>query len=293
MLGEPLVVKTGVGGGNLVVTPQGSIKGVAFGDTYKVFYGIPFAQPPTGELRWRSPVNAKAWAPGILRAFYPAVNCAGNPANVLASSGQESEDCLYLNVWAPVLAPTTMLAPGSRATAKRPVIVFLHGGGYESGGTTGNLYTFGDPKYGSVCLPPPASTVSLAVCVCVPVPRPHTPCVTSFWRPFLHSGAIQSSHGHAHSTCRRWPSCFSSTKLFLVHHLFLVHVHQHLTCACRTAPVDYRWSTSTTACCTAPVDYRWSATTTAKLCAAAVWSSPHRIHRSLWRFPLQAFRAPA
>jgi hypothetical protein len=51
---------------DIVHTPNGIVQGVV-GDVYRVFKGIPYATPPTGELRWAPPLPAKAW-PGVLNA---------------------------------------------------------------------------------------------------------------------------------------------------------------------------------------------------------------------------------
>src|SRR5690606_34641427 len=78
-----------------VQVKQGIIEGTVE-DSLTVFKGIPFAQPPIGDLRWRAPQPAKNWE-GILKTdkFAPGPMQGGTPP-----SGK-SEDCLYLNVWTP------------------------------------------------------------------------------------------------------------------------------------------------------------------------------------------------
>ncbi|MEU4394077.1 carboxylesterase family protein [Kribbella sp. NPDC023855] len=108
----------------VVRTDRGLVRGVTE-QGYRVFRGVPFAQPPTGELRWRDPRPARAWT-GIREATKPGPACAQTDAVGEYLPGS-SEDCLYLNV-------TTPAAEGRR----RPVLVWLHGGAWASG--TGSEY---------------------------------------------------------------------------------------------------------------------------------------------------------
>ena len=99
------------------------------------WHGIPFARPPVGELRWRAPRRAEPWS-GVREALADAPACAqpppvlGGDANPDGSSG--SEDCLYLNVFAPAFAPEAVPAAGERL----PVMVWIHGGGNSIGGAS-------------------------------------------------------------------------------------------------------------------------------------------------------------
>jgi para-nitrobenzyl esterase len=107
----------------------GSLAGTAH-DGLAVYLGVPYAAPPVGDLRWRPPQPVPAW-PGVRNAdhFAPAclqtgVSMPGEPPPAT------SEDCLYLNVWAPAHA----------ANARLPVLVWIHGGGYTNGATSLPLY---------------------------------------------------------------------------------------------------------------------------------------------------------
>ncbi|XP_055324241.1 esterase B1-like isoform X2 [Sitodiplosis mosellana] len=113
---DPLIVKTS----------HGILKGVVQytfykNKTYYAYKGIPYAQPPVGELRFREPVPMKPW-PGIrtLSEKY------GNPCyafNLRPSSLAMSEDCLFLNIFTPALGK-------KKKSAKLAVMLFIHGGGF-------------------------------------------------------------------------------------------------------------------------------------------------------------------
>jgi len=71
----------------VIQTPYGSIKGVSSDKAY-MYLGIPFAQPPVNDLRWKAPLPNKPWSPNILDAFSfkdacPQLNCASRiPAHI-------------------------------------------------------------------------------------------------------------------------------------------------------------------------------------------------------------------
>jgi para-nitrobenzyl esterase len=89
----------------------------------RVFKGIPFAAPPVGANRWRAPQPAAKWS-GVRSATEYAPRCMqGGPGGANASAPPTSEDCLYLNVW------TT----AESASDRRPVMVWLYGGGFTGG----------------------------------------------------------------------------------------------------------------------------------------------------------------
>jgi para-nitrobenzyl esterase len=88
------------------------------------FRGVPFAAPPVGALRWRPPQPVVPWR-GVREttAFAPA--CAQTATWI---PNPQSEDCLYLNIWAP------------QQGGKLPVIVWIHGGGLYGGTGAQPLY---------------------------------------------------------------------------------------------------------------------------------------------------------
>lgn len=103
----------------LVTTPSGLLQGRAL-DRVDAFLGIPYAQPPTGEWRWRAPRPAPSWQ-GTRQALAFGPACPQVPSPYATPT--ISEDCLSLNVYAP---------QGSQATP-RPVIVWLHPGSLAMG----------------------------------------------------------------------------------------------------------------------------------------------------------------
>jgi para-nitrobenzyl esterase len=112
-------------------TLQGKVRGAEIADGILGWRGIPYAAPPVGPLRFRPPQPAKSW-PGVLDATAyrsPAPQPQANPAlfGALALGPKlppPSEDCLFLNVTVPAGAD------------KRPVLVWMHGGGYQAGSGT-------------------------------------------------------------------------------------------------------------------------------------------------------------
>lgn len=115
-----------------VQTSTGVLRGSAE-DALSVFRGIPYAQPPVGELRFRAPRPAERWdGTRDCTAFGHIAPQIANPAldALLGREEQtEDEDCLYLNVWTPELDG-----------AEQPVMVWIHGGAFTIGSGSLPLY---------------------------------------------------------------------------------------------------------------------------------------------------------
>lgn len=122
--GDPIAIDTGKLNGKLLTS------GV------RAYFGVPFAAPPVGELRWKEPQPREAWS-GVYNADRFAPECIQilRPHNINHYFGEEatSEDCLYLNIWAP---------PANPKAEKVPVILWLYGGGLSIGSAS-------MPNYGS------------------------------------------------------------------------------------------------------------------------------------------------
>jgi para-nitrobenzyl esterase len=113
-----------------VETHSGSVAGVAEGATL-AFKGLPFAKPPVGDLRWRAPQPVDRWS-GVRPADRYGPDCMQIPykADAAPLGVKPAEDCLYLNVWTPAEA----------AKKKRPVMVWIYGGGFVNGGSSPPVY---------------------------------------------------------------------------------------------------------------------------------------------------------
>ncbi|XP_049817662.1 juvenile hormone esterase isoform X2 [Aethina tumida] len=122
---SPIVtIKTGKLKGRTAVDENGS--------TYLSFQGIPYAKPPLGSLRFKAPQPAEQWD-GIKDATKQGKGCYAR--NFLGNGFVGAEDCLFLNVYSPGIHDTQSL---------KPVMFWIHGGGFTSGSSKTDLY---GPEY--------------------------------------------------------------------------------------------------------------------------------------------------
>jgi para-nitrobenzyl esterase len=117
----------------VVATASGPVRGVVEGGA-SVFKGIPFAASTAGARRWTPPVPPAPWtAPRDASDYGPICPQPARPDGQLAAGAgrPQSEDCLYLNVWAP------------KAAKNAPVMVWIHGGAHRVGSGEGPIYEGG------------------------------------------------------------------------------------------------------------------------------------------------------
>ena len=133
-----------------VDAPQGPVVGETLETgTVAVFRGIPYAVPPVGQRRWRMAEPAPDWklarsaknaSPACMQSPIPPLMKTGTgatqPVFFSAPAPLVSEDCLFLNVW----SPNAAAIPGSPNAAKRPVMVWIHGGAFTGGSGTDAIY---------------------------------------------------------------------------------------------------------------------------------------------------------
>lgn len=126
---------------DIVQTSNGPVQGYDE-DRLKVFKGLRYGAPPTGALRFKPPQRPQAWSAPADASRYgaPAIQSGLAPGERNSSAGDppapdepaSSEDCLFLNVWTPGLD-----------AAKRPTMVWLHGGGFANGSGGAAMYDGG------------------------------------------------------------------------------------------------------------------------------------------------------
>lgn len=124
-----------------VVTSSGILNGKYNNSahTVRAFLGVPYAEPPVHTLRWapprprsphRNPINATSFGSSCPQVYtYSKESIYSILPYKIWNSGHMSEDCLYMNIWAPAVKHRGY----RRGPRKAAVMLFIHGGGYGSG----------------------------------------------------------------------------------------------------------------------------------------------------------------
>lgn len=125
-----------IGYGKIVGTSSEVPVGDGNNRSVNAFLGIPYATPPVGALRYARPTPPQSWRPYVLQATVKGPSCvqflSANPIpGWVARHVEQSEDCLYLNVWTPERTSRTVL---------KTVLVWIHGGGLNYGSASMDLY---------------------------------------------------------------------------------------------------------------------------------------------------------
>ena len=161
----------------LVSTPLGPVRGLSTadvidghagvrGDGVETFFGVPYAEPPVGPLRFMPAVAKTPWKDTIDARAYGHQCLQKSPL-------LGAEDCLLLNIWRP---------SGTAAQGSLPVMVWIHGGSFDSG-TGGSLETPANPFDGSKLA---AQVLTPHRFLIHPSPRPRLILTSSSPHPHAH-----------------------------------------------------------------------------------------------------------
>lgn len=130
----PLPVVDAPINGDPVQIDSGLVAGTALPSGVRAYLGIPFAAPPVRENRWRAPQPVESWD-GVYYATRLPTACMqtqrASDINHYFGAESYSEDCLYLNVW----------APGDQDLTDLPVVVWIYGGAFNVGSSAMRNYS--------------------------------------------------------------------------------------------------------------------------------------------------------
>jgi carboxylesterase type B len=122
-----------VGSDLIVNTTEGTVQGSKY-DGCRVFYNVPYASPPIGRLRFAPPEPPTKYSESFYDASFSSPIACMQPQPDFVNPGENREDCLYLNIYTPLMNSSSSLYP---------VLVWIHGGSFFAGGKdTVNLTRF-------------------------------------------------------------------------------------------------------------------------------------------------------
>jgi para-nitrobenzyl esterase len=125
----PICVRGLAADGPVVKTESGPVQGKVSGDgKTNIFLGIPYAAPPVGPLRWKAPQPVAPWTETKNATVFGSRCMQPAPVNETYNDPGMSEDCLFVNVWAP------------KDAAKLPVMVWIYGGSFQIGAGSDTRY---------------------------------------------------------------------------------------------------------------------------------------------------------
>ena len=125
----PVLSLSGCGSGTVATIGQGKVQGKATSNGTVAFKGIPYATPPVGELCYKPPQPPRPWMGTFEAKDFGKVAPQPRDSSEGATQFPQSEDCLTLNIWTPNVDKSS-----------RPVMVFIHGGGWTGGASSDPLY---------------------------------------------------------------------------------------------------------------------------------------------------------
>src|SRR5262245_51864562 len=125
-----LIATTNAADSSLIVrVTGGQVRGAMLAARGAVFKGIPYAAPPIGQRRWREPMPVVPWT-GVRDATEFGAICAQTSLVMVGAAESSKEDCLFVNVWTPEWP----------ATSRKPVMVWIYGGGNFGGASSDPTY---------------------------------------------------------------------------------------------------------------------------------------------------------
>lgn len=123
----------------IVHTQYGPIKSTERAGV-RVFHGVRFAAPPLNSLRWRMPQAVEPWGPAVYDATWVRPGCPQKYETLFYPANGTSEDCLYLEIYAPFYTSSNEAGHNQREPHRMPVLIYIHGGGFRDMSSTTPIF---------------------------------------------------------------------------------------------------------------------------------------------------------